>query len=89
MLKKIEKTDSPSVRLGLLEIAEKDLARLAQIDSHVTGAAQFLSLYISSQLKLVNVLKNKSWYSNATVEHQTVIVKNNIERLLQSVLKYV
>ncbi|XP_071440620.1 integrator complex subunit 4 [Hetaerina americana] len=76
------------IRRELQEAAQRDLSRLAEIDSNLAGAASFASLYISSQLLLEKVVSNKMWASpTAAASHQGNIVRNSINQLLQQCLK--
>lgn len=86
MLKRIETVENSRILISLLEVAEKDLSRLSQIDTEMAGAARFNSLYISSQLLISQIIKNKLWYSDTCVEQQNLI-KHSIGKLLKNAIK--
>uniref|UniRef100_A0A1B6E309 Integrator complex subunit 4 n=1 Tax=Clastoptera arizonana TaxID=38151 RepID=A0A1B6E309_9HEMI len=87
LMSRLEGAPNINVLTELLVAAEKDLTRLASIDSAVSGAAQFTALFISSQLLMTNILANSVWCSNATTKLQGNFVKNSIQQLLQHCLK--
>lgn len=86
MLRRIETVENSRVMISLLEVAEKDLSRLSQIDTEVAGTARFNSLFISSQLLYARIIKNRLWYSNSCDEQHN-LVKNSIGKLLKNAIK--
>jgi len=89
MLARVEAAPNPRIREELLEAAQRDLTRLATIDSAVAGAAQFSALYIGSQLLMGKLLSNKLWANPSTLAtQQGSIIRNSITQLLQHCLKY-
>lgn len=84
LLSRLESAPNAHVHIELLRAAEKSLTTLAAKDESVSGAAQFVGLYITSQLLLNRVLEDKLWYSN-TVKGNNI--KTCISLLLQNCLK--
>jgi hypothetical protein len=88
MLARVEAAPNPRIQ-ELLEAAQRDLTRLATIDSTVAGAAQFSALYIGSQLLMAKLLSNRLWANPSTLAtQQGSIICNSITQLLQHCLKY-
>ncbi|KAJ4445386.1 hypothetical protein ANN_07191 [Periplaneta americana] len=88
MLARVEAAPNPRIREELLEAAQRDLNRLATIDSAVAGAAQFSALYIGSQLLIGKLLSNRLWANPSTLAtQQGNIIRNSITQLLQHCLK--
>jgi integrator complex subunit 4 len=88
MLARVEAAPNPRIREELLEATQRDLTRLATIDSAVAGAAQFSALYIGSQLLMGKLLSNKLWANPSTLAtQQGSIIRNSITQLLQHCLK--
>lgn len=88
MLARVEAAPNPRIREELLAAAQRDLTRLATIDSAVAGAAQFSALYIGSQLLMGKLLSNKLWANPSTLAtQQGSIIRNSITQLLQHCLK--
>ncbi|KAJ9583048.1 hypothetical protein L9F63_022613 [Diploptera punctata] len=88
MLARVEAAPNPRIREELLEAAQRDLTRLATIDSAVAGAAQFCALYIGSQLLMGKLLSNRLWANPSTLAtQQGNIIRNSITLLLQHCLK--
>jgi len=88
MLARVEAAPNPRIREELLEASQRDLTRLATIDSAVAGAAQFSALYIGSQLLMGKLLSNKLWANPSTLAtQQGSIIRNSITQLLQHCLK--
>ncbi|XP_075235890.1 integrator complex subunit 4 [Lycorma delicatula] len=87
ILDRLEAAPTARVRTVLLEAAERDLSRLSEIDETVAGLANFVSLYIASQLQLGKLLSDSLCYSNNTTTLQANLVKNSIAHLLQLCLK--
>lgn len=88
MLARVEAAPNPRIREELLEAAQRDLTRLATIDSAVAGSAQFSALYIGSQLLMGKLLSNKLWANPSTLAtQQGSIIRNSITQLLQHCLK--
>lgn len=88
MLARVEAAPNPRIREELLEAAQRDLTRLATIDSAVAGAAQFSALYIGSQLLMGKLLSNRLWANPSTLAtQQGSIIRNSITQLLQHCLK--
>lgn len=86
LLTRIETIENSRVLFSLLEVAEKDLARLSQIDTEVAGTAKFNSLFIKSQLLYASIVNNRLWHSNLGVEQHNLI-KNSIGKLLKITMK--
>lgn len=84
LLSRLESAPNAHVHIELLRAAEKSLTTLAAKDESVSGAAQFVGLYITSQLLMNKVLEDKLWYSN-TVKGNNI--KTSISLLLQNCLK--
>lgn len=77
-----------TLRSELMEAAQKDLSRLAAIDSAVSGAAEFTALFIGSQLLMEQVLSNRLWSNPASLAtQQGNIIRTSITTLLQNCLK--
>ncbi|PNF19739.1 hypothetical protein B7P43_G14759 [Cryptotermes secundus] len=88
ILARMEAAPNPRIREELLEAAQRDLTRLATIDSAVAGAAQFSALYIGSQLLMGKLLSNRLWANPSTLAtQQGSIIRNSITQLLQHCLK--
>ncbi|RZF35188.1 hypothetical protein LSTR_LSTR012626 [Laodelphax striatellus] len=87
ILDRVAAAPSPRVQAMLLEAAQRDLSRLSEIDSTVAGLANFVSLYIGSQLQLGRLLSDNRCYSNNTTSLQANPVRNSIAHLLQLCLK--
>lgn len=86
MLKRIENAENSRVLISLLEVAEKDLSRLSQIDTEVAGIARFNSLYVSSQLRFTRIIKNNMWCTNTSLEQQK-LMKMTIGKCLKNAIK--
>ncbi|KAK3907732.1 Integrator complex subunit 4 [Frankliniella fusca] len=77
-----------TLRSELMEAAQRDLSRLAAIDSAVSGAAEFTALFIGSQLLMEQVLSNRLWSNPASLAtQQGNIIRTSITTLLQNCLK--
>ncbi|XP_067013887.2 integrator complex subunit 4 isoform X2 [Anabrus simplex] len=88
MLTRLETTQSGRLREELLEAAQRDLTRLADIDGSVSGTARFAALYIGSQLLLGKVVSNRMWANPAALAtQQGNVIRNSIAQLLQNCLK--
>lgn len=78
----------PRLRTELLIAAQRDLARLAEIDDAVGGAAQLSALYVRCQLLLERVLNSRLWASPAALASQEGnMMRTTIVQLLQDCLK--
>ena len=84
LLSRLESAPNARVHIELLRAAEKSLTTLATKDESVSGAAQFVGLYITSQLLMNKVLEDKLWYSSAVKGNN---IKTSISLLLQNCLK--
>ncbi|XP_050295660.1 integrator complex subunit 4 [Anthonomus grandis grandis] len=76
------------IRVALLQKAKEQLNRLSDMDSTVSGTAQFTALYIGAQLQILQILDRGSWAnptSLATQQQNTL--KTNIQILLEHCLK--
>ncbi|GLH06977.1 Integrator complex subunit 4 [Gryllus bimaculatus] len=76
------------LREELMQAAQRDLERLAAIDSSVSGAAHFAAAFVGSQLLASKVLANRLWANPAALAtHQGHVVRATIAQLLQHCLK--
>ncbi|XP_034232413.1 integrator complex subunit 4 isoform X1 [Thrips palmi] len=84
----LEAAPNTTLRAELMEAAQRDLSRLATIDSAVSGAAEFTALFIGSQLLMEQVLSNRLWSNPASLAtQQGNIIRTTITTLLQNCLK--
>lgn len=80
--------DSLSVaRPGMIQSVLPQLDTLARIDSSIGGPAQFITMFISCQVLLGKILKDRLWCSNAATTIQGNAIKNNLTQLLLLCLK--
>ncbi|XP_060518566.1 integrator complex subunit 4 [Cylas formicarius] len=76
------------VHSSLLQNAMEHLNRLSDMDSSVSGTAQFTALYIGAQLQISQILDRGFWVNPATLATQQLnTLKTNIQNLLEYCLK--
>ncbi|XP_014277825.1 integrator complex subunit 4 [Halyomorpha halys] len=74
-------------RPGMIQSVLPQLDTLAKIDSSIAGPAQFITMFISCQILLGKILKDRLWCSNAATTIQGNAIKNNLTQLLSLCLK--
>lgn len=89
VIKKLDLPDnSLRVQLSLLESAKNHLTCLSEMDSTVSGAAQFSALFIEAQIIFAQLLEKYFWISPVRFMAQQVNnIKSKIQNLLQCCLK--
>lgn len=76
------------VHISLLQTAKEHLNRLSEMDSTVSGTAQFTALYIGAQIQILQILDKGFWVNPATLATQQLnTLKTNIQNLLEHCLK--
>lgn len=76
------------IHISLLQTAKDHLNRLSDMDSAVSGTAQFTALYIGAQLQILQILDRGFWINPATLATQQLnTLKTNIQNLLEHCLK--
>ncbi|KAF7284883.1 integrator complex subunit 4 [Rhynchophorus ferrugineus] len=76
------------VHISLLQTAKEHLISLSDMDSTVSGTAQFTALYIGAQIQILQILDKGFWVNPATLATQQLNnLKTNIHNLLEHCLK--
>ncbi|KAF4521167.1 hypothetical protein B566_EDAN011617 [Ephemera danica] len=88
LLDRLEMAQTPRLRAELLNSAQTALARLADMDECLSGAAHFTSRFIKCHMLLNKMLSNKVWASpSALASHEGICIKSGITELLQICLR--
>lgn len=88
LLDRLEMAQAPRLRAELLNSAHTALARLADMDEGLSGAAHFTSRFIKCHLLLNKILSNKVWASpSALASHEGICIKSGVTELLQICLR--